>query len=136
MATQGELTKERALLIGMGLKPIKIWPVRCRWFNPDGSINGTLPCDPYSRLLYMSRGLRPDVAMERGERVQSPVTLTDAVVGVMGGRDIWEGTASELLVMLDGITRQLPIDATRFSKALNKLASQLAVRGVMVERTN
>ena len=133
MAIQAELTKERALLIGMGLKPVKIWLPRCQWYNPDGSINGTLPCDPYSRLLYMGRGLRPDVAMVRSEPVQRPVTLVDAVVGLMQGRDTWEGTASELLVILDGTTYELPVDATRLSKALNRLASQLAVRGVAVE---
>ena len=132
MATQQELTKERQLLAGMGLRPVSVWPPKCQWHNPDGTINGMLPCDPYSRLLYMGRGLRPDVAMVRSEPVQRPVTLVDAVAGLMGGRDSWEGTASELLVMLDGAP-ELPVDATRLSKALNKLASQLAVRGVAVE---
>ena len=82
----------------------------------------------------MGRGLRPDVAMVRSEPVQRPLTLVDAVAGLMQGRDSWEGTASELLVMLDGAP-ELPVDATRLSKALNKLASQLAVRGVTIERT-
>jgi hypothetical protein len=81
----------------------------------------------------MGRGLRPDVAMVRSEPVQRPMTLVDAVAGLMQGRDSWEGTASELLVMLDGATPELPVDATRLSKALNKLASQLVVRGVAVE---
>ena len=80
----------------------------------------------------MGRGLRPDVAMVRSEPVQRPLTLVDAVAGLMQGRDTWAGTASELLVMLDGAP-ELPVDATRLSKALNKLASQLAVRGVMAE---
>ena len=61
------------------------------------------------------------------------MTLADAVAGLMQGMDTWEGTASELLAMLDGATPELPVDATRLSKALNKLASQLAVRGVAVE---
>ena len=61
------------------------------------------------------------------------VTLADVEVGLMQGMDTWEGTANELLVMLDGATAELPVDATRLSKALNKLASQLAVRGVAVE---
>ena len=133
MATQAELTKERQLLAGMGLRPVSVWPPKCQWHNPDGTINGMLPCDPYSRLLYMGRGLRPDVAMVRSEPVQRPMTLVDAVAGLMQGRDSWEGTASELLVMLDGATPELPVDATRLSKALNKLASQLVVRGVVVE---
>ena len=133
MATQAELTKERQLLARMGLRPVSVWPPKCQWHNPDGTINGTLPCDPYSRLLYMGRGLRPDVAMVRSEPVQRPMTLVDAVAGLMQGRDTWAGTASELLVMLDGATPELPVDATRLSKALNKLASQLVVRGVAVE---
>ena len=80
----------------------------------------------------MGRGLRPDVAMVRSGPVQRPLTLVDAVAGLMQGRDSWEGTASELLVMLDGAP-ELPVDARRLSKALNKLASQLFVRGVAVE---
>ena len=62
------------------------------------------------------------------------VTLADAVVGLMQGRDTWEGTVSELLVMFDVGTGELPVDATRLSKVHNKLASQLAVRGVDVRR--
>ena len=50
----------------------------------------------------------------------------------MDGRDIWEGTSSELLEMLVG--DDIPVDATRLSKALTKLASQIAVRGVTLER--
>ena len=107
----------------------------------------------------MGRGLRPDVALPTNNAQGTPVpveypvrkrasvpsgiiipppkrnatmTLVDAVAGLMQGRDTWEGTASELLVMLDGAP-ELPVDATRLSKALNKLASQLAVRGVSVE---
>ena len=133
MATHTELMKERRLLAGMGLRPVNVWPVRCTWYLPDGSVHGTLPCDPYSRLLYMGRGLRPDVAIVRSESIQTPVTLVDALTRMMQGRDVWEGTASELLVMLDGTTPELPVDATRLSKALNKLASQLAVRGMVVE---
>ena len=60
MATQAELTKERQLLAGMGLRPVGVWPPKCQWHNPDGTINGTLPCDPYSRLLYLGRGLIPE----------------------------------------------------------------------------
>ena len=63
MATQQEILKERDLLKGVGLKPIKVWPPRCRWFNPDGSPNGILPSDPYSRLKYLDRGLRPEIGM-------------------------------------------------------------------------
>jgi hypothetical protein len=56
MATQQEIIKERELLKRMGLKPIKVWPPRCRWFNPDGSPNGILPCDPYSPAEVFRQG--------------------------------------------------------------------------------
>ena len=120
MATSAELIKERQLLTGMGLPLVKVWPPKCTWYNPDGSVNGTLPCDPYSRLLYMRRGLRPDV----GNNSPAPaepgrVTLIDAVVDLMQERTTWEGTASELLSTLEGATDDLPADATRLSKELS-----------------
>ena len=135
MATRAEIALERELLTNLGLSPVKHWPPRCIWHNPDGSVAGKLPCDPYSRLLYMERGLRPDV----GNNSPAPaelgrVTLLDAVADLMHERSTWEGTASELQSTLEGATDDLPADATRLSKALSKLASQLAVRGVIVER--
>ena len=138
MATSAELIKERQLLTGMGLPPVKVWPPRCTWYNPDGSVNGHLPCDPYSRLLYMSRGLRPDVAGPTMSSATLPVasanSLPEAVKTFMDGQDVWEGTATELLSTLEGTYEGLPADGTRLSKTLFKLASQLAVRGVVVER--
>jgi hypothetical protein len=138
MATSAELIKERQLLTGMGLPPVKVWPPRCTWYNPDGSVNGHLPCDPYSRLLYMSRGLRPDVASTTLSPSPPPVasadSLPEAVKSFMDGQDVWEGTATELLSTLEGTYEGLPADGTRLSKTLFKLASQLAVRGISVER--
>ena len=52
----------------------------------------------------------------------------------MDGRGAWEGTASELLSTLESATDDLRVDATRLSKALSKLALQLALRGIVVER--
>ena len=68
-----------------------------------------------------------------------PVTPTDslpeAVKTLLDGQDrVWEGTATELLSTLEGTYEGLPVDGTRLSKALFKLASQLAVRGISVER--
>ena len=141
MATSAELIKERQLLTRMGLPPVKVWPPKCTWYNPDGSVNGNLPCDPYSRLLYMGRGLRPDVAgptMSSASSATLPVTpadsLPEAVKTLLDGLDVWEGTATELLSTLGGTCDGLPADGTRLSKTLFKLASQLAVRGVSVER--
>ena len=133
MASALDIKQERELLAGLGLGPVRAWPVRCMWYKADGSAVGPLPCDPYSRLLYMGRGFRPDVA-DASSRHKVAVTgsLLDAVINFMDGRDIWEGTSSELLEMLVG--DDIPVDATRLSKALTKLASQIAVRGVALER--
>ena len=98
MATSAELIKELQLLTGMGLPPVKVWPPKCTWYNPDGSVNGNLPCDLYSRLLYMGRGLRPDVASTTLSPSPLPVTradsLPEAVKTLLDGQDVWEGTAS------------------------------------------
>ena len=74
------------MLTELGVPPVKVWPPRCTWYNPDGSVNGNLPCDPYSRLLYLSRGLRPDIGVISGVGAVSPVitvTLLDAVVSLV-----------------------------------------------------
>ena len=135
MPTMQNVIRERELLTGLGLSPVKHWPHRCIWHNPDGSVAGKLPCAPYSRLLYMERGLRPYVGNDSPAPAQpGQVTLLDAVADLMQERSTWEGTVSELLSTLEGATDDLPGDATRLSKALGKLASQLAVRGVVVER--
>ena len=136
MPTQVEILQEQMLLMGMGLKPVKIWPPRCQWYNSDGSVNGTLPCDPYSRLLYLSKGLVPEVAMPKA--THDNVTLLDAVVDLMSDRPKHEGTASEILNVLEGmvagLSTVLPIDATRFSIALFDLAQQLGDHGIEVRR--
>ena len=76
----------------------------------------------------MGRGLRPDVAM-----VKRP-TLLDAVITLMQDRDTWEGTATDLLTTLDGKCDEVLVDATRLSKALSKLVSQLEGAGIRLER--
>ena len=141
MATQSELVRERKLLEGMGLPPVRAWPPRCTWHNPDGSVKGTLPCDPYSRLLYLGKGLRPGIA---GVGIAPPVagtlssgttvTLVDAVVALVDEAGTLECTASELLKQLEGVADELPQDATRLSRALTGLASQLAERSIVLER--
>ena len=134
MPTHTELTRE--LLTDLGLRSVTFWPPRCTWYRPDGSVAGKLPCDPYSRLLYMSRGLRPDVmdAPSAGQTATTPTPLLDTVVTFMDGRDTWEGTASELLSTLGSLATGLPADGTRLSKELFGLASQLAARGIGIER--
>ena len=136
MPTHTELTRERELLTDLGLRPVTLWPPRCTWYRKDGSGTGKLTCDPYSRLLYMSRGLRPDVAdsPSTAQPATSSPPLLDTVIAFMDGREVWEGTASELLSTLGSLATELPADGTRLSKELFGLASQLAVRGIGIER--
>ena len=135
MPTQQEILKERELLKGMGLKPIKVWPPRCTWYNPDGSLHGDLPCDPYSRLLYLGRGLIPGIAVDVKTTSLQRHSLQDAVVKLMDDSKSWDGTATELLSILNGSVDGIPGDATRLSKALAKLASPLSDAGITVART-
>ena len=62
------------------------------------------------------------------------VTLLDAVVALVEELGTVECTATELLNKLQGVADELPQDATRLSKALTGLASQLAARGIVMER--
>ena len=136
MPTHTELTRERELLTDLGLRPVTLWPPRCTWYRKDGSGTGKLTCDPYSRLLYMSRGLRPDVVdgPSASQTATSPTPLLETVVAFMDGREVWEGTASELLSTLEPLASGLPTDGTRLSKELFGLASQLADRWIGIER--
>ena len=135
MASALRIKQERELLAGLGLGPVRAWPVRCMWYKADGSSVGPLPCDPYSRIMYMNRGLRPEVAGEVNVASKpASTTLLDAVSSLMEDRAAWEGTASELMVLINDATIDKPADATRLSKELNILASSLSVRGISVER--
>ena len=140
MATHTDIKRERQLLDNLGLLPVKKWPVRCTWYKPDGSIHGTLPCDPYSRLLYMGRGLRPSVGKGLVGREPMPtpsaitsVPLVDTLVEFMADKTVWDGTASELHTNL--VSADMPKDAIRLSKALSKLASLIEAKGIFLERT-
>ena len=62
------------------------------------------------------------------------VTLLDAVVGLVEELGTVECTATELLKQLEGVADELPQDATRLSRALTGLASQLAARSIVLER--
>ena len=61
-----ENQQDQKLLAALEVDPsvgdiVKRWPARCVWYNHDGGVIGTIPCDPYSRQRYMARGLRPEV---------------------------------------------------------------------------
>ena len=96
MPTHTEIARERELLTELGLGPVPYWPPRCTWYRPDGSVVGKLPCDPYSRLRYMSRGLRPDVADDSAAD-PTPTrsgTLLEAVVAMMNEKQVWVSRAA------------------------------------------
>ena len=83
----------------------------------------------------MSRGLRPDVADGPSTGLTTSSTpLFDTVVAFMDGRETWESTVSELLSTLGPLAIELPADGTRLSKELFGLASQLAAKGIGIER--
>ena len=141
MPTHLEIAREHELLTGLGLAPVQHWPPRCTWYGPDGSVMGMLPCDPYSRLRYMGRGLRPDVVSRPQESSTARTvpavvsTLLDAVVELMQDRDTWEGTASELLTVLADSTDDVPASAARLSRDINGIEQGLSVRSIGIERT-
>ena len=136
MPTHTEIARERELLTELGLGPVAYWPPRCAWYRSDGSVVGKLPCDPYSRLRYMSRGLRPDVEDDSSAdpTPTKSATLLEALVAMMNEKQVWAGAASELLLELEPLASGLPPDGTRMSKELFGLASRLAARGIAVER--
>ena len=101
----------------------------------DGSVHGDLPCDPYSRLLYLGRGLRPGIAVDATPPSLQCHSLQDAIVELMDDMESWDGTATELLSRLNGSVDGIPGDATRLSKALAKLASPLSDAGITVAKT-
>ena len=59
-----------------------------------------------------------------------------AIAGAMSGRDFWEGTASELLSMIDPGKVGIPKDATRLSTEVMKphITDALETYGMTVER--
>ena len=124
---------------GLGLNPSQtLEKPRCTWYNPDGSVHGDLPCDPYSRLLYLGRGLRPGIAVNvktTSLQCHSLQDVQNAVVELMDDSKSWDGTATELLSTLNGSVDGIPGDATRLSKALAKLASSLSDAGITVAKT-
>ena len=155
MATQAELKRERALLAGFGLNPVRTWSARCKWYKDDGSYYGELPSDMYSRLRYMERGLRPELTesdslhLDVRRKVESmrygcllprdrasidDFRLASAVnYLVTRSDDYWRGTATDLLYLLEGKTNDIAVDATRLSKRLNNIASHLLNKDVVVE---
>ena len=141
MATPQEIKKETELLAGLGLPRVKVWPPRCDWYTKDGELRKNMPCDPYSRIQWLSRGMRPDIWRSKkkittGYVDKTPVksdiyaTLLDAVVGLGN----WEGTSTDLFTTIELVTNDIPDSPSRLSRDIGELTEQLQVRGVTFTR--
>ena len=156
MNTQQGIIRERELLRRLGMGPVKQWPPRCYWYKPDGELASQhkLPSDPYSRMLYLGRGLRPDVdylylaclkcgqLMSREklrdgrcpEHAESPPTLDSIITEFMNDKATWSDPASVLLSTLQARYTGLPVDALRLSKALSLITPVLEDHNIHISR--
>jgi len=144
MATQAEIDKDKELLQGLGLPVVKIWPPRCAWTTKDGELRPNLPCDPYSRHLWMSKGMTPnlfDTKTKEGAPTKveyithgtvDKTNLLGAIELLISEKGVWEGTVSELREELRARCHDLPVNATRLGRAIRKLVSQLFRVGITV----
>lgn len=141
MATPQEIQKETELLAGLGLPRVKVWPPRCDWYTKDGELRKNMPCDPYSRIQWLSRGMRPDIWRSKKKittgyvdktpaKTDAYATLLDAVIGLGN----WEGTSTDLFSTLELVTDDIPDNPSRLSRDIGDLAEQLQVRGVTFKR--
>ena len=118
-----DAAEEQRWLASRGLS-METLPKRATWYRADGLAIPNLPTDPYHRALYRGKGwtLKPpaDVgipSVERAPQATQPADITPgrpvapkplrmsrlsrAVLRVMEGRDSWEGTATELMTLVD-----------------------------------
>ena len=141
MATPQEIKKETELLAGLGLPRVKVWPPRCDWYTSDGELRKNMPCDPYSRIQWLSRGMRPDIWRSKKKittgyvdktpaKTDAYATLLDAVIGLGN----WEGTSTDLFSTLELVTDDIPDNPSRLSREIGELTEQLQVRGVTFKR--
>ena len=141
MATPQEIKKEPELLAGLGLPRVRVWPARCDWDTSDGGLRPNLACDPYSRILWLSRGMRPDIWHNKKPRASSTATnvvpemrITNTLLDAVVGLGNWEGTGTDLYSALELVTDDIPDNPSRLSRDIGDLAEQLQVRGVTFKR--
>ena len=141
MATPQQIKQEAELLQGLGLPRVKVWPARCDWYTSDGELRKNMPCDPYSRIQWLSRGMRPDIWRSKKKittgyvdktpaKTDAYATLLDAVIGLGN----WEGTSTDLFSTLELVTDDIPDNPSRLSREIGELTEQLQVRGVTFKR--
>ena len=141
MATPQQIKQEAELLQGLGLPRVKVWPARCDWYTSDGELRKNMPCDAYSRIQWLSRGMRPDIWRSKKKittgyvdktpaKTDAYATLLDAVIGLGN----WEGTSTDLFSTLELVTDDIPDNPSRLSREIGELTEQLQVRGVTFKR--
>ncbi|MCL0044113.1 hypothetical protein M1N24_01100 [Dehalococcoidia bacterium] len=112
--------------------------------------------DDYTLNLYRSKGFvldkkfldpqlwheleyvlpRPTMTVEPPQLLGKTPRLARAIRGVMSGRDSWEGTATELLSMIELPKVGIPKDATRLSARVMRpdITNALKTYGLTVDR--
>ena len=117
-----EAVEDRRWLASQGFSPATL-PKRATWYRYDGLPLHNLPTDPYHRRRYRERGctLKPPsgtgvLSVESATQETQPADansfesvvpkprtsrLSRRVLRVLDGKDSWEGTATELMAILD-----------------------------------
>ena len=78
----------------------------------------------------------PEIAVAPAEQPEPTPRLVKAIRIAMGERDYWEGTASELLALIDSRKQGIPKDAIRLSTVLGgpHMIDALMTAGIAVDR--
>ena len=149
--TQG-VAEDRHWLASQGFSAETL-PKRATWYRPDGLALPNSPTDPYHRALYRGKGWtlkppnikgQPGAMPTNAGKVRVP-RLARAVLQVMSGTDSWQGTATELMALLDPYAPPsgrpyrvtgMPLNPARLSKEIMgvKVTAALEASGVMVTR--
>ena len=136
-----------------GYRPGKV-PPRVTWYGQGKSFTGAT--DNYTVDLNRSKGYvldpkfldpqlwgelelclaRTRIAVHAGPPPDATPRLADAIAGTMFEKDFWEGTASELLTLINPVGEGIPKDAIRLSTEVMKphITDGLKSYGITVRR--
>ena len=122
------------------------YPEKVTWKKPDGMMFTSRP-DEYHRKLYESKGYTLITMPESATSGSSIVTtatkpkdttgrLADALIGVLHNKRFWQGTATELLAIIDTGGEDIPSVPNRLSSQIVQphVIEILRGHGISVER--
>ena len=132
-----ERTRKTDWLIAQGYRLSTLPPV-VTWYAPGREFRGRT--DDYTLNLYRGKGFvldrkfldphlwyeleyvleSPRMAVEPPPPLGKTLRLVKAIRRAMNDRDFWEGTATELLSMIDSGELGIPKDGTRLSGEIMK----------------